>query len=82
MSQGIDVMKIVMLPDGFKIEIHPLVVEEEGAFVRDRLVEMLPAILKQLKDPDQVQEIPMDDGNVVGVLWPIQTNSNPNKKAH
>jgi len=82
MSEGVEVMKIVMYPDGFQIEMHPLVAEPEGEFVRDRLAELMPAILKQLKNPDQVQEVSIDGGNAHGVLWPVQTNSNPNKKAN
>jgi len=70
-----------MLQDGFEIEVHPLIPREEGAFVRDRLAEMLPVLAMQIGDPETARKFPMAKGNAYGVLYEI-IDRDQTKKPH
>jgi hypothetical protein len=81
MSERVEILRIFMLQDGFEIEVHPLIPREEGAFVRDRLAEMLPVLVEQIADPETARKIPMVKGNAYGVLYEI-TDRDQTKKPH
>ena len=76
----IEVLAIYMLEDGFQIEAHPLVTTPDGEFVRERLIDMLPVIVKQLKNPYDAHKVKNSKGDEYGVLWPIQNLQEPNRK--
>ena len=81
MLERIEILKIFMLPDGFEIEVHPLIPRDEGEFIRDRLAEMLPVLAAQIGDPATARKFPMADGNAYGVLFEV-TNRDQTKKPH
>ena len=81
MSERIEILKIFMLPDGFEIEVHPLIPRDEGEFVRDRLAEMLPVLATQIGDPETARKFSMAKGNAYGVLYEV-TNRDKTKKPH
>lgn len=80
MEKRVEVMAVYMFEDGFSIEVHPLVTTEDGEFVKDRLIEFLPVFAKQLKNPDSVNQVKMEDGTAYGVLWPVYTHNENRKK--
>jgi hypothetical protein len=75
------ILQIHMLMDGFQIELHPIVAANEGQFIRDRLAELLPELAKQLKNPVDVREIGIADGQARAILFKITGNPD-RKKAH
>ena len=76
----IEILTIYMLEDGFQIEAHPLISEPDGEFVRERLIDMLPVIVQQLKNPYDAHKVKNSKGDEYGVLWPIQGLQEPNRK--
>ena len=76
----IEVLAIYMLEDGFQIEAHPLITTPDGEFVKERLIDMLPVIVQQLKNPDDTHKVKNSDGHEYGVLWPIYSSQEANKK--
>jgi hypothetical protein len=82
MEKRVEVLAVYMFEDGFSIEVHPLVTTDDGEFVRDRLIELLPVFAKQLKNPDSVREVKTENGISYGVLWPVHSNNENRKKAN